>query len=302
MSISPTTDSFMLPLSADVAKDQDRLWRLAVEAAVNALSDFGGARERLAANRTYYVRSDGNDANTGLVDNAGGAKLTLQSAYNAARLLDFNNFTVTIQSRKATDTAGISISNPWTGGGSLIILGDETTPANAVVASTTGNVFSVSTPCPGTISVRGFKMSTNVAGAGCLSCTVSGTFLQFQNVDFAASPGSNHIVCNNGGRVQATGNYTISGGAARHIFDTAGFVIIPTRTVTISGTPAFSTAFCDAIGSGGFVNLAGNTFSGSATGKRYQATLNSSISVNGAATTYLPGDVTGTTATGAQYA
>jgi hypothetical protein len=45
----------------------------------------------------------------------------------------------------------------------------------------------------------------------------------------------------------------------------------------------------------------GNTFSGSATGKRYAIDTNAVVFVGGAGATYLPGDVTGTVATGAQY-
>ena len=57
----------------------------------------GGPREMLAADRTYNVRTDGNDGNNGLADNSGGAWLTFQNAINAvAANLDFAGHTVTI--------------------------------------------------------------------------------------------------------------------------------------------------------------------------------------------------------------
>ena len=72
-------------------------------------------------------------------------------------------------------------------------------------------------------------------------------------------------------------------------------------TITLTGTPNFSVAFADADLNAG-MNIGGNTFTGSGTGKRYEVTLNSSMNVSGAGATYLPGNVSGTTATGGEYA
>ena len=72
-------------------------------------------------------------------------------------------------------------------------------------------------------------------------------------------------------------------------------------TVTVTGTPAFANAFCAAYVLG-LAYPAFYTFSGSATGKRYEATTNGVISTGGAAPTYFPGNVAGTTGSGGQYA
>ena len=69
----------------------------------------GGARELLTANRTYYVRTDGSDGNTGLANTSGGAFLTIQKAIDTAAALDLSVYNVTIQLADGTYT----IASPY---------------------------------------------------------------------------------------------------------------------------------------------------------------------------------------------
>ena len=100
-----------------------------------ALSQVTAAvRELLTPDRTYYVRTDGNDANTGLVNNSGGAFLTIQRAVNIASYLDNGGYNVTIQVVDGTYSLTSNVlCRTFLGSGLLIIQGNTTTPANCVL-------------------------------------------------------------------------------------------------------------------------------------------------------------------------
>ncbi len=109
-----------------------------------------------------------------------------------------------------------------------------------------------------------------------------------------------------GAFIDITGSYTISGAAARHLIATGAGAIIKAQasaTITLSGTPAFATAFAVAeeLGEVRF-NSGAVSFSGSAKGARYSSTLNGLVSSNGGGASYFPGSSAGSTATGGLYA
>jgi hypothetical protein len=110
-----------------------------------------------------------------------------------------------------------------------------------------------------------------------------------------------------GGSINIEGDYSITGGAVRHfIANTFGNINAVTNslTITLVGTPAFSSAFAAVTTIGAVQCSAGLvTFSGSATGVRYSVTLNGVInSFSGGNVNYFPGNSVGSTATGGQYA
>ncbi|MFA6266584.1 MAG: hypothetical protein WC670_12855 [Pseudolabrys sp.] len=99
-------------------------------------------------------------------------------------------------------------------------------------------------------------------------------------------------------QVRLTAAYTISGGASAHLLANAGGYLSFNAAVTVIGTPAFSSAFAYATRLA-LIEVAGGSFTGSATGKRYAADLNGVVLSSGRT---FPGDVAGTTATGGQWA
>ena len=264
-----------------------------------ATTGSGSGREILSTDRTYYVRTDGSNSNTGLANTSGGAFLTIQKAVDVVTsTLDIAaGVTATIQVADGTYTGAVVLYT-FVGAGSVSIVGNTGTPANCIVSTTSANCFTLSTKV--TYSISGFKLQTTTSGSALT--TSNGGKVIFSSLSFGACA-SNQISASEGGIVAASGNYAISGGSNSHVYAISGAAVtINNRTVTITGTPAFSSAFIWMDRGLAIVDAYSMTFSGSATGKRYTVNNNSVCFVNGAATTYFPGDVAGTTATGGQYA
>jgi len=262
-----------------------------------------GGREMLTANRTYYVRTDGNDSNTGLVNDASGAFLTIQKAIDAAAALDCSIYDITIQLAAGTYVVTSTVNlKSIIGSGSVTIIGDETTPTNVVIEAQ-GSMLSIlkaTAVSYTTYKLKGFKLYSSTANATFGIHSSKGSYIEFQNINFGTGI-TQQLRADDGGKITCTGNYTVAGGAASHVTAVAGIVRIQACTVTVTGTPAFSTAYVD-IQYGSVAIMNGVTYSGLATGSRYVVAMNGVCFVGGAGVNYFPGDVAGTTATGGQYA
>lgn len=261
-----------------------------------AAGDYvNGARELLSAARTYYVDTTGSDSNDGLT--AGTPFLTINKAINIVSALDLSAYSVTIQLADGAYTSTATLKS-LVGTGTVTIRGNTTTPANTLISVTGANAISA-VSVNGSWALKSVKISTTTSGA-CVYAYGAPTTVNIDAVDFGACAGA-HIQAQFGGRVNVSTGYTISGGAQQHVYALqAGIFNAYAKTVVLTGTPGFSGAFCKAIS--GIAYVVGCTFSGGATGKRYDCSLNGVVMVNGAGATYLPGDVAGTTETGGQYA
>lgn len=262
--------------------------------ATKAYIDARAPREPLGASRTYYVRTDGSDSNTGLANNSGGAFATIAKAIDVVwDSLDCRNRNVVIQVADGTYTTPIYREGPKLGTGRVTIRGNLTTPAN-VLLNVTGNGVQMYNGA--WIIVEGIKIQATQRAL----YAAWGGVIWFQNVDFGAC-GSHHLRAS-AGFIWCLGNYTISGGAPAHYAPHAGGVVYATGvTVTLTGTPAFSTAFA-LVESNGALEANAMTFSGSATGPRWITRSGGAINV-GAHTvdpnTYFPGSSTGNASPGA---
>jgi hypothetical protein len=250
------------------------------------------ARELLTANRNYYVSPSGSNSNDGL--SAGTAFQTIQKAIDVAAGLDASIYQVTINPASGTYAENIEIKNPL-GSKPLEIVGNISSPASVIISSATGNAISAVNY--NNLRIRGVKI---IGANGALAAT-NFSKIEFDSLDFGAS--AIHLISAQNSSITATGNYSISGGGTAHCYFISGGVItLNSRTVTITGTPNFTTAFAWSDRGFGNLDAFGMTFIGSATGKKYDIKLNSVIFVNGANTSYLPGSAGGTNITGSQYA
>jgi len=257
-------------------------------------------RESLTANRAYYVRTDGDDANNGLTNTAGGAFLTIQAAVNAVSLLDIKGYTVTINVADGTYTTPVNLKNciGFAADGNLVITGNSTTPANVIISTTSASCFTATGLSVGWRIIN-LKVQTTTFG-NCLYAQ-SGSSLRFGNLVFGSCAGS-HMRSESGAYIGSISSYAITGGAVNHMFATFGSgMVVNSITITSTGTFAF-TQFANAAFAG-WMQCNANTYTGGTiTGKRYDATLNGVVNTSGGGANYFPGDAAGTTATGGQYA
>ncbi len=287
-------DDFRFKVSADGSSWRDGIVVASATGKVSFPQGALGLREKLTASRTYYVRTDGNDANDGSSNDAGGAFLTIQKAVNVVfGTLDLGGFNVTIQVADGTYAGQVVQSFPQVGAGLVTIKGNAAAPANVLIATTPG-----ATVVENGAVLRFQDMKIQSANGSAIRSNLGAT-AYFSNIDFGAC-GYAHLRPENGGRIFCQGSYRISGNAPCHVRNAAGLIRVEAITVTLDGARAFSLAYAHADGNG--VSYMGAlTFAGSATGKRYDAQLNGTIIVNGGGATYLPGDTAGTAATGGQY-
>jgi hypothetical protein len=258
-----------------------------------------GRRIRLLADIIIYVATTGNDStNTGLT--VGSPFLTIQKAFNLLRdFYDLNGSIATIQLADGTYTSGLTIGCLVTGQITpyqLVLNGNSGAPANVIISTTSADcVLSTNS---GMIKVQNLKVQTSTAGYGIYAN--QGGRIIFSNLVFGACA-SGHLRSLWGANILVSGNYTIAGSAPVHMAVNSCSTLYQSGfTVTLTGTPAFSTAFAWCTDAANIQGL-GITYSGAATGSRYSASSNGVINTQGGGANYFPGNAVGTTATGGQY-
>ena len=258
---------------------------------VNADGDaieFVARREVLTADRTYYVDASlGANANDGL--SSGAPFATIKFAVDTALALDVGAYNVTIQCADGTYTEQVLVSGVFVGSGSITIRGNPTTPSNVHIDSP---AHGLSIQYGASIRIEGVKLTAS-SGNGIL--VVNGGKVEVSGpVDFGENNRAHMRVEDPGSLIKMNADYAISAAGPRHIeCIRGGRFLCNGRTVSIAGTPNFSTAFvdCNEVGS---LQFTGAIFSGPATGKRYKIDSKGYVSTGGGGASYFPGSLAGT--------
>lgn len=294
-----------------------RLYRVSASTATdgaNVIQDIVSTRQQLTEDTTYYVRTGGSDATgDGSANDDAHAFATPQGAYDwleanvdaAGYLIKIKmgagTYTASSHRRNTTESSSettvVTLNANIQNAAAVVFEGDQTTPTN-VKWDANGGLCIWGAGGAGIWRFEGiaFRDLAAATDSQALFSNAAGANYSFDNVDFGAFGATSgcHIHLYGPNIVKLFGNYTISGGAQRHIWLEGGGASLDqeSSTVTLTGTPAF-TAFVQA-GSNTEALFISMTFTGSATGYRFVAE-DGSILVSPAQdlNSLLPGNATG---------
>jgi len=258
----------------------------------NQINDIVGYP--LTESRIYYVRTNGNDSNTGLVDSAGGAFRTIQKAVDVASALKLNSQTVFIVLAAGTYAESVTLRS-FTEPGVISIQGGA---SGVYVSPESGTAFSLSGR--GNYEISNMTISAQLGSA--ISVSDFGR-IYVSAVKFGVCQ-LYHLNVYYHGTLGFSSNCEIVGAALYHAqVSSYGLFICEYVALTIVNNnlvfdkwinvDRFSTARCAGIN---FVNKSYVT-----SGKRYEVSKLGLLETTSGSATYFPGTTAGSVATGGQY-
>lgn len=268
-----------------------------------------GVRETLLVDRTYFVRKNGNDANSGLNDNAAGAFLTIGRAIDVAfGELDLGPFNVTIQVRDGVYEEAIALPAPSVGAGSVLLRGNATNPGAVVIRVDSGIT---DTGLGGVLGVwngaflRIADLQLERLGGPtltCIDCRFGGHVLVEEGTTVRFGTSSTAAIRLVGGYFTGAGATLVHVGNANNFLQSAGGnANLHAATINVDGRH-YGNAVLRATRGGIITNAAGNfAITGTATGPRVFIQSNGVIDVGSFPLSSIPGSSDGTIETGGVY-
>jgi hypothetical protein len=269
----------------------------------------GSTRIILTAATTFYVGTNGSDANNGLT--SGTPWKTLAHAMSVIiGQYDFGGQTVTLQvvAGSSNYTERLTLS-PWVGGGSFIFDGGGKTINYAGVATNDGTVFLQGGALPGIATIQ----NVTIASSQGASSLVTGIFVQSASslkigsgVTFGSNFSAHMLALNPGSIIFLAASLTISGNSPNGFFVNGGVIRLFGGAISITFSAAVSIGVvADALNGGGLISLPSSLVTwvnpGNVTGQRYSVASNAIITTAGGGLNFIPGTIAGTTSSGGQY-
>ncbi len=264
-------------------------------------ASLGGAAINTSSAQAGTISlATGNDANNGLAQNRAGALLMIQAAYYLiTNALDLGGQTATIQLADGLYASGSSSALVATGapigGGAITLKGNTSYPPNVLLSTTSVQV--IQAVAGAVLNIEGFALASS-GSHGLYAFNGSSIYvigvIAFGTVFYSHCTAISHSLIN------ISSGYFVYGGAQFHWDSEIGSMIYcQANALTLLGVPALSIAFAYAAFGAMYVNA--DTFSGSVTGSRYDATANGVLQTFGSGASYLPGNTAGSASTGGQY-
>jgi hypothetical protein len=261
----------------------------------------------LEANLNIYVDPTGNDANDGLT--LASPKLTIQAGVSAAAsyipgyVSSSLSYTVTVNVANGTYSSADPVVLPagFSGIGRYTLLGNASSPGSVILRHT--GTTNRTLDCQGRWNVNGFRLEYTgaTAGTNLLRATANNS-VEASNIVYGTNVATGvNVYASSGGRVNLLGTQADIGGRTIGYFfsvDTKGEINVASITVACGVLTVTDTVLTNTLG---FFNTVGVTFTGTVTGRRYNAIGNSVINTFGGGANYFPGNTAGATATGGQY-
>jgi hypothetical protein len=203
-----------------------------------------GVREKLTANRTYFVATaagGGSDSNNGLQATVGtapnGPFLTIQKGIDTAVALDLSIFNCSIRVADGTYTTAAKtamVLKSYVGAGPISVVGNTVNPQNVIIDVTTGDCVNA-TNVLGIYNIAGFTFIANTAGYNATRCNGGATNVAFQDIRWGVA--SIHVMSDYGSQVFCTGKQEIFGDCTYHWnFTNKGIIQDVGKTIVITGT------------------------------------------------------------------
>lgn len=251
-------------------------------------------REVLTADRTYYVRTDGNDSHNGLANTSAGAFLTIQHAIDVCASLDTSIYNIIIQLGAGTYSTTTTVLKNILGSGTVTISGDLTTPSNVILNQ------GIWKSTPGTTYIiQGVKFQKTTTNAIYAIYTTEGGKIIIDKLEFGTG-WDVHIQAETNSNINAYGkSYKVIGAPSYSHIQVVGNAVVNCgwAQITVVGNVALACFVYSAMGGLFLSNSTTYTLTGTPTGYKYNVYLNGVI-LSGVT---LPGNVAGVTSSGGQY-